>query len=62
MTADSFAPEDGLDRFVPISYAKPAEVRASAIARLAAGWHDTPSDPATSRRAGTVRGSVALVS
>lgn len=57
-----FAPEGGLDRFVRIPFTEPEDVLAGAIARLAAAWRDTLSDPATRRRARTVRGSTALVS
>jgi hypothetical protein len=45
-----FAPEGGLDRFVRIPYTEPEDVLAHAIARLAAAWRDTLSDPATPRR------------
>jgi DNA-binding transcriptional MocR family regulator len=57
-----FAPEGGLDRFVRIPYTEPEDVLADAIARLAAAWRDTLSDPDTPRGARTVRGSTALVS
>jgi DNA-binding transcriptional MocR family regulator len=57
-----FAPEGGLDRFVRIPYSEPEEILEDAIERLAAAWRDTLGDPATPRRARTVRGSTALVS
>jgi DNA-binding transcriptional MocR family regulator len=57
-----FAPEGGLDRFVRIPYTQPEDVLTHAIACLAAAWRDILADPATPRRAGTVRGSTTLVS
>jgi len=57
-----FAPEGGLDRFVRIPYAQPEDVLSDAIARLAAAWRDTFTDPATPRRPRTIRGSTTLVS
>jgi DNA-binding transcriptional MocR family regulator len=57
-----FAPEGGLDRFVRIPFAQPADLLAEAIARLAEAWHETLADPVRVRRASTGRGTTALVS
>jgi DNA-binding transcriptional MocR family regulator len=45
-----FAPEGGLDRFLRIPYAQPAEVLTDAIARLAGAWRETLRDPSNARR------------
>jgi DNA-binding transcriptional MocR family regulator len=55
-----FASEGGLDRFVRIPYTGPEDVLADAIARLAAAWRDTLSDPAAPGTGGPR--STALVS
>jgi DNA-binding transcriptional MocR family regulator len=44
-----FAPEGGLDRFLRIPYAQPAEVLTDAIARLAGAWRETLRDPSNAR-------------
>jgi DNA-binding transcriptional MocR family regulator len=46
-----FAPEGGLDRFVRIPYAQPADVLTDAIARLAEAWRETLAEPPGPRRA-----------
>jgi len=50
-----FAPEGGLDRFVRIPYAQPAEVLTDAVARLAEAWRETLAEPPGRRRAGKGR-------
>ena len=57
-----FAPEGGLDRFVRIPFAQPADLLTEAIARLAEAWHETQADPVRLRRASARRGITALVS
>jgi DNA-binding transcriptional MocR family regulator len=45
-----FAPEGGLDRFLRIPYAQPAEVLTDAIARLAGAWREILRNPSNARR------------
>ncbi len=57
-----FAPEGGLDRFVRIPFAQPADLLTEAIGRMTEAWHETLADPARLRRAIAKRGTTALVS
>ncbi|RLV51116.1 PLP-dependent aminotransferase family protein [Nocardioides mangrovicus] len=41
----AFAPEGGLDRFVRLPFALPADVLVDAVERIAAAWQETQSSP-----------------
>jgi DNA-binding transcriptional MocR family regulator len=56
-----FAPEGGLDRFVRIPYAQPADVLTDAIARLADAWRETLAEPVNLRPARKGHGATTLV-